>query len=378
MGLTALAAAPPDPLALGLPLAVGALAIFLLLPQPQGRSTLLGGLLGVLALAMGGFFVLRPTGLSIETFLFYLFSAVSIASGALLVTQQNPARAALAFALVVLSTSGLYLILAAPFLMAASIVVYAGAIVVTFLFVLMLAQQQGLSNADARSREPLLATLTGFVLLGSLLYVLQAAYESGERARLADSLLAQIEKERADLGTGSATRLASLPDRLKAPLNTEIEDLDQREAELLRSGGGPDLRTIRARVEFARGLRERVETVLLDFPEGGEASAERVGETLDRLARTVSQARQQQGWLRPSPELPLSSMSGPPPNLAPDQYRTDDQGRPHLPGENTHYLGKALFTDFFLAVELAGMLLLVAAIGAIAIAHRRSPEARQS
>ena len=59
----------------------------------------------------------------------------------MLVTQQNPARAALSFALVVLSTCGLFLLLAAPFLMAATIVIYAGAIVVTFLFVIMLAQQ---------------------------------------------------------------------------------------------------------------------------------------------------------------------------------------------------------------------------------------------
>src|SRR5262249_21219673 len=43
--------------------------------------------------------------------------------------------------------------------------------------VIMLAQQQGLSDADARSREPLLAALTGFLLLGTLLYVLQSAYK---------------------------------------------------------------------------------------------------------------------------------------------------------------------------------------------------------
>ena len=69
----------------------------------------------------------------------------------MLITQQNPARAALSFALVVLSTCGLFLLLAAPFLMAATIIVYAGAIVVTFLFVIMLAPADGLSDADARS-----------------------------------------------------------------------------------------------------------------------------------------------------------------------------------------------------------------------------------
>ena len=67
--------------------------------------------------------------------------------------------------------------------MAATIIIYAGAIIVTFLFVLMLAQQAGLSDADDRSREPLLATLTGFVLLGALLYVLQRRLSAPTNAR---------------------------------------------------------------------------------------------------------------------------------------------------------------------------------------------------
>jgi NADH-quinone oxidoreductase subunit J len=43
-----------------------------------------------------------------------------------------------------------------------------------------------------------------------------------------------------------------------------------------------------------------------------------------------------------------------------------------MPAENVAHLGRALFTDFLLAVELAGMLLLVATVGAIAIAGRRT------
>src|ERR1019366_946117 len=81
-------------------------------------------------------------------------------------------HAALSFALVVLSTCGLFLLQAAPFLMAATIIVYAGAIVVTFLFVIMLAQQEGPSSADQRSREPFLASLAGGGLLASLLCIL--------------------------------------------------------------------------------------------------------------------------------------------------------------------------------------------------------------
>ena len=43
-----------------------------------------------------------------------------------------------------------------------------------------------------------------------------------------------------------------------------------------------------------------------------------------------------------------------------------------MPAENLAHLGLSLFTDYLVAVELAGTLLLVATIGAIAIAGRRT------
>src|SRR5262249_49632626 len=132
----------------------------------------------------------RPTGLSVETVLFYTFSAIAIIFGTLLITQSNPARAALSFALVVLSTCGLFLLQAAPFLMAATTIIYAGAIIVTFLFVLMLAQQEKHADADWRSREPLLASIAGFVLLGGLLAVLLLTY----RHPKTEEVLGQLEE----------------------------------------------------------------------------------------------------------------------------------------------------------------------------------------
>ena len=47
-----------------------------------------------------------------------------------------------------------------------------------------------------------------------------------------------------------------------------------------------------------------------------------------------------------------------------------------MPAENVAYLGRSLFTDYLLAVELGGTLLLVATIGAIAIASRRAERDR--
>src|SRR5262249_35225241 len=151
-----------------------------LLPRPRPYPRVRGVLFGVLALVFATQLVFRGLSGNAETMLFLLFSGVAVVSASMLITLHRPARAALSFALVVLSSCGLFLLLAAPFLMAATIIIYAGAIIVIFLFVLMLAQQAGRSDADDRSREPGLAALTGFVLLGAILYVLRPAFDPGE------------------------------------------------------------------------------------------------------------------------------------------------------------------------------------------------------
>ena len=77
---------------------------------------------------------------------------MAIVGGLLTVTSRNPVYSALWFASVVLSTSGLFLLADAPFLAAGTIIVYAGAIIVTFLFVIMLAQMEGKADYDRAAR----------------------------------------------------------------------------------------------------------------------------------------------------------------------------------------------------------------------------------
>src|SRR5258708_6494368 len=127
---------------------LGAIGIYLLLPRPRPYPFWWGAACSAAALLAAGFLIVHTHVLSPESVLFYCFSGLAIGAGALLVTQRNPARAALAFAVVVLSTCGLFLLQAAPFLMAATTIVYSGAIIVTFLFVLILAQQEGPSDPD--------------------------------------------------------------------------------------------------------------------------------------------------------------------------------------------------------------------------------------
>jgi hypothetical protein len=67
----------------------------------------------------------------------------------------------------------------------------------------------------------------------------------------------------------------------------------------------------------------------------------------------------------------MSALSGPPPTTPFREVRRDEHGRPYLPAENAAFLGRSLFTDYLLPVELGGTLLLIATVGAIAIAQRR-------
>jgi NADH-quinone oxidoreductase subunit J len=72
------------------------------------------------------------------------------------------------FGQTLLGTAGLFLLAGAQFLAVATVAVYAGAILVTFLFVLMLAQPEGRATYDRVSWEALLSAATGAVLVGIL------------------------------------------------------------------------------------------------------------------------------------------------------------------------------------------------------------------
>jgi NADH:ubiquinone oxidoreductase subunit 6 (subunit J) len=345
-------------------LVLGAAAIYLLLPRPRPFPTWWGAGLGTLALVLAGILLVQPGGTVPQTILFYAFSAIAIFSGTMLISQHNPARAALSFTLVILSTCGLFLLLAAPFLMAATIVVYAGAIVVTFLFVLMLAQQAGLDDADLRSREPLFSVVAGFALLGGVLYVLQANYSTETLDHLRDRIHHALEQSDSQALDRAVGRDSADPVR---------ED---------RNGVVAQLKTV-LRGHGLKQLADAVENEIA-WPPVGEAEEQRAQqlarrkELLTRLEEIMARARAdiQLGTpaVQPHAEAKLSPFSGPSAAVPAGELRRDPSGVPQLPADNATYLGRSLFTDYLLAVELGGLLLLVAVVGAIAIAHRGTRE----
>ena len=71
-------------------------------------------------------------------FFFYFLSALAVIGGVLVITRRNAVHSALALIVTLLAVSGLYLMLYAPFVAGVQIIVYAGGIMVLFLFVIML------------------------------------------------------------------------------------------------------------------------------------------------------------------------------------------------------------------------------------------------
>jgi NADH-quinone oxidoreductase subunit J len=76
--------------------------------------------------------------MSLVSFFFYLFSAVMIASGFMVISARNPVYSVLFMILAFFNAAGLFILLGAEFLAMILVVVYVGAVAVLFLFVVMM------------------------------------------------------------------------------------------------------------------------------------------------------------------------------------------------------------------------------------------------
>jgi len=103
-------------------------------------------------------------------FQFYVFALLAIVSALLFVTRKNPVPAALWLVNVMFALAGLYVMLDAPFVGAIQVLVYAGAIMVVFVCVVMLLNLGKNELTDLRSLGAWLgAGLMGIALLANLL-----------------------------------------------------------------------------------------------------------------------------------------------------------------------------------------------------------------
>jgi NADH-quinone oxidoreductase subunit J len=102
--------------------------------------------------------------LAFDLLLFYLFAAIAVAASLLVVVQTNPVYSVLLLIGSFIGLAGLYVLLAAPFVAVIQIIVYAGAIMVLFLFVVMLLNAPREELAPAGLLESATARAIGAVL----------------------------------------------------------------------------------------------------------------------------------------------------------------------------------------------------------------------
>jgi len=177
------------PMAIPIMCVLAGIGTLLLLPMASARRSHTSRFVGMLLL---GFGMLTLAVIAICAVFggplpgigpyFWIFSVIAVIGAIRVITHPRPVYSALYFVLTVFASGGLFILLSADFLAAALILIYAGAILITYVFVIMLAAQatgdagrsalSGLAEYDLNSREPLAATCVGFILLGLMTFLL--------------------------------------------------------------------------------------------------------------------------------------------------------------------------------------------------------------
>lgn len=152
-------------------------------------SVLLGFL--PIAAALGINLCSRP--ISFELSLLYGLTSIAVIVGVGFVSFRQPIYAALSFAAIALVSCVVFVLNNAPFLAAATMIVYAGATIIVFLFVLMFAQRSKLQPYDIQLNTPWLALLAGCALFGLMCFAV-STMPIAPAAAVGDSTVAGFGK----------------------------------------------------------------------------------------------------------------------------------------------------------------------------------------
>lgn len=132
-----------------------------------------------------------------QDILFYLFAAATLLCGVLVVANpfsRNPVTSAMFLVLTIVSMAGLFVLLHAFFLAAVQVLVYAGAVMVLFLFVIMLLDVR----AEEQRRVKKVGAVLGLLAAGTIYVVFLRAF--GVAGTNPAGLAPQIEGSTAALG----------------------------------------------------------------------------------------------------------------------------------------------------------------------------------
>jgi NADH-quinone oxidoreductase subunit J len=126
--------------------------------------------------------------MGVTPILFWFLSAMALFSALMVITSKNPVYSVMWLILVFFAISGHYLLLNAQFLAVVNIIVYAGAIMVLFLYVLMLMDLK----KETEPRKNRWLKIAGALAGGSLLLVLVAALKKTELNSIAETRTGDI------------------------------------------------------------------------------------------------------------------------------------------------------------------------------------------
>ncbi len=136
-----------------------------------------------------------------EKLLFYLFGGIALLAAINVVALRRVFYSAISLIICLCALSGIYMLLAAPFIAAVQVIVYAGAIMVLFLFVIMLLDPFSASTGKDKSRYLGSAAIVLGIVALSLLYPILKAYDLAQAPRTAGTAAG---------GTGSVRHLGEV------------------------------------------------------------------------------------------------------------------------------------------------------------------------
>jgi NADH-quinone oxidoreductase subunit J len=130
---------------------------------------------------------------------FYVFGAIAIVASVLVIAQRNPVYSVLLLIASFGALSGLYVLLDAPFVAVIQIIVYAGAIMVLFLFVVMLLNAPHEDTVYDEHVHPLLrpgpmrfGAVLALAFAGELVWALTRGGSSGESGAFAPGAVSSV------------------------------------------------------------------------------------------------------------------------------------------------------------------------------------------
>src|SRR3954451_18545306 len=127
-------------------------------------------------------------------YLFYIFAALTVICGALVIINKNPINSAMFLVLSIASMAGLFVLLHAFFLAAVQVLVYAGAVMVLFLFVIMLLDLREEEQRTIKRVGGVIGLATVGVIYSFFIVALRPLNAAGAGA------VAQVEGTTAELG----------------------------------------------------------------------------------------------------------------------------------------------------------------------------------